>query len=198
MGAHQNPKRTSWEKLSGATVLFVHDGREHLSALEDLVSHQRISFNRVRNCQEAREALDGPVPIVIFTDTKLLDGTFEDILAFAAKAREAVSVLVASEIGNIRLYEDAMERGAFDFLTPNVELWQFQSIFASAVRDAQDRRAQVSIRQRLCAAPALPGPVRLGTRPVTAASRNPDHTAQGMNDLASQSHTPRLARHINV
>src|SRR5579863_6309693 len=38
----------------------------------------------------------------------------------AAKARQAVNFLVASEIGNIRLHEEAMEHGAFDFLTPNI------------------------------------------------------------------------------
>jgi len=84
----------------------------------------------------------------VFTDTKLPDGTFEDILGLAAKARQAVNVLVASEVGNIRLYEDAMEHGAFDFLTPNIEPRQFRSVFASASRDAQERRAKAAVRAR--------------------------------------------------
>ena len=57
---------------------------------------------------------------------------------------------MASEVGNIRLYEDAMEQGAFDFLTPNIESRQFRFVFASASRDAQQRRAKAAVRTRSC------------------------------------------------
>ena len=143
MESSQGPNGDLQGRASGPTVLFVHDGREHIAALEDSLRLQRVGFTRVRNCQEAHEALEaGPVPLVVFTDTKLPDGTFEDILVLTAKARQAVNVLVASEVGNIRLYEEAMEQGAFDFLTPNIESRQFRSVFASASSEAQERRAR--------------------------------------------------------
>jgi CheY-like chemotaxis protein len=88
MESSQGPEGDPKGRASEPTVLFVHDGRGHLTALEDSLRLQRVSFNRVRNCQQALEALEGgPVPLVVFTDTKLPDGTFEDILGLAAKAR---------------------------------------------------------------------------------------------------------------
>ena len=151
MKSSQGPEGGPQGRATGPTVLFVHDGREHLAALEDSLRRQRVGFSRVRNCEEAHEALEAsPVPLVVFTDTKLPDGTFEDILGLAAKARQAVNVLVASEVGNIRLYEEAMEQGAFDFLMPNIESRQFRSVFASASSDAQERRAKAAVRARSC------------------------------------------------
>jgi len=145
MEALQGPEAKPQGRDSGPNVLFVHDGREHLVALERSLRVQGVGFNRVRDCQEALEALEGgPVPLVVFTDTRLPDGTFEDILGLAAKARQAVSVLVASEVGNIRLYQEAIEHGAFDFLTPNIESRQFRFVFASASSDAQERRAKAT------------------------------------------------------
>jgi hypothetical protein len=79
----QGPESGPQGRASGPTVLFVHDGREHLAALEDSLRLQRVGFNRVRNCREAHAALERPsVPLVVFTDTKFPDGTFEDSWAW--------------------------------------------------------------------------------------------------------------------
>ena len=103
--------RDLWGTVSGVTLLFVHDDRERLAALQDTLTIQRISFNRVRHYQEALEALDaGPDRWWSLRKPNSPTARLADILHLAAKARQAVSVRLALEIGNVRLYEDAMER----------------------------------------------------------------------------------------
>jgi len=125
------------------TVLFVHEQAQHLARYEECLRIRNVQVAHVRNCQEASQALqqDSP-PLLVFTDTRLSDGTFRDVLEVAAKAEKFVNVLVASKIGNITLYMEAMECGAFDFLTPNLELRRFPSILVSATADALDKRSR--------------------------------------------------------
>jgi DNA-binding NtrC family response regulator len=127
------------------TALFIHDHSEHLARYEECLKLRKAEVAHVRNCQEASEALQqGSVPLLIFTDTRLSDGSFKDILELAAKAEKFVNVLVVSKIGNITLYMEAMELGAFDFLTPNLELSRFPSILLSATADTIDKRSRQS------------------------------------------------------
>ena len=127
------------------TALFVHDHGEHLARFEESLKLHKVKLTHARNCQEASQALQqGSPPLLIFTDTRLSDGMFQDILELAAKAEKFANVLVVSKVGNITLYMEAMECGAFDFLTPNIELWRFPSIFLSAAADAMDKRSRQS------------------------------------------------------
>jgi len=79
-------------------------------------------------------------PLVIFTDTKLPDGTWQDALALGLKAAEAVNVVVVSAIGNMSLYMEVVENGAFDFLTPNIAPGDFPSLLRAALENAVARR----------------------------------------------------------
>jgi DNA-binding NtrC family response regulator len=125
------------------TALFVHDRAEHLARYEEYLRLRNVEVVHARNCQEASEVLqqDCP-PLLVFTDTRLSDGSFKNILELAAKAEKFINVLVASKIGNITLYMEAMECGAFDFLTPNMESSRFPSILFSAAADAMDKRSR--------------------------------------------------------
>jgi DNA-binding NtrC family response regulator len=127
------------------TALFVHDHGEHLARFEEFLRLRKIEPAHARNCEEASRALqqDSP-PLLIFTDTRLADGSFRDILDMAAKAEKFVNVFVVSKLGNITVYMEAMERGAFDFLTPNMEPSRFPAILLSAASEAMDKRSQQS------------------------------------------------------
>jgi DNA-binding NtrC family response regulator len=125
------------------TALLVHDHGQHLASFAELLRRQNVELAHARNCEEASRTLQqGSPPLLIFTDTRLPDGTFKDMLELAAKAEKFVNVLVVSKIGNITLYMEAMERGAFDFLTPNMELSRFPSILQAAAADAMEKRAR--------------------------------------------------------
>jgi DNA-binding NtrC family response regulator len=141
----RSTKKCKQELGPEITVLFVHEQGQHLARYEECLRLRNVQVAHVRNCQEASQALQqDPSPLLIFTDTRLSDGTFKDILELAAKGEKFVNVLVASKLGNITLYMEAMECGAFDFLTPNLELSRFPSIVVSAAADALDKRSQQS------------------------------------------------------
>lgn len=57
---------------------------------------------------------------------------------------DTVNVLVVSRVGNMTLYLDATKRGAFDFLTPNVEPSRLRSVFLAAIADVKDKRSRQS------------------------------------------------------
>jgi len=110
---------------------LVHDHGEHLARFEESLRLHQVELTHARTCQEASQAIqqDSP-PLLIFTDTRLSDDTFQDILKLAAEAKEFVNVLVVSKVGSTTLYLEAMEHGAFDFLTPNIEPSRFPLSFS--------------------------------------------------------------------
>jgi DNA-binding NtrC family response regulator len=137
----QNEQEIAYE----ITALIVHEHGEHLARFEEYLRLHKVEVTHARNCQEASQALQqSRPPLLVFTDTKLSDGSFQDVLKLAAKAERFVNVLVASKVGNITLYMEAMEGGAFDFLTPGTESSSFHSIFLSATANALQKRSRQS------------------------------------------------------
>ena len=129
-------------RCNAISALLVHDERSHLSALGAILSEQLLAeVNHVRDCEEASIALNQRcIPYLVFTDTKLPDGSWEDILKLAATSTQAVNVFVVSRVGNIGLYTEAMMRGAFDFITPNIPPAAFVEVLRTAMEDVYRRR----------------------------------------------------------
>src|SRR5207248_2329446 len=90
-GSHDRSPAT----LDDISVLFVND-QDSLSSLERVLrEHLRLNITHVRNCKGAAEALgSGEIPHLILTDTRLPDGSWEDIMKLAADQR--VNVLIVS------------------------------------------------------------------------------------------------------
>lgn len=124
------------------SILMVHETRSYLGTLGVILSEQlRAEIRHVGDCQEASCALhERRVPHLVLTDSKLPDGSWEDILEMAATASQPVNVLVVSRIGNIGLYTDAMMRGAFDVITPNIPPTVFIRVLSNAAEDVYRRR----------------------------------------------------------
>jgi DNA-binding NtrC family response regulator len=96
---------------------------------------------QAESCARARRWLGGldPAPLV-FTDTQLPDGTWADILALAQKVAQAVNVIVVAEAVNTRLYVEAIESGAFDFLAPPFDAADLAHVVRCALDNALARR----------------------------------------------------------
>ncbi len=99
------------------SALFVYRNSDALSALQGELEQQGVHVVHVPSRAQARRQLDraNPAPLV-FTDTCLPDGTWADILGLAGKAALAVNVIVVAGAVNTRLYVEAIEGGAFDFV----------------------------------------------------------------------------------
>jgi DNA-binding NtrC family response regulator len=118
--------------------------REHLQAI---LRAQRIQTQCAYSCREVEAALaPGGAPKVIFTGPTLSDGTWREVLKLAGKAHPpAEVVLTVDEKGpyldsdEIRLYLDAMEEGAFDFMVCPFAPTDIAYVFRRAIDDLATR-----------------------------------------------------------
>ena len=100
-------------------ALFVHDQDEPMGAVKSALEGQAIQTCRARSCRAALDRLnsDNP-PRVVFTDEMLPDGIWADIVSTVASAHEPVSVIVVGQKLDLKLYAEAIQCGAFDFIAP--------------------------------------------------------------------------------
>ncbi len=85
--------------------------------------------------------LEGPVPpLLVFTDRQLPDGTWRDIVRLAESAHAPTSVIVVSRLTDVRLYVDAIEQGAYDFIVPPFEAAGLAHVVRCATAHTLDQR----------------------------------------------------------
>jgi DNA-binding NtrC family response regulator len=122
-------------------ALLVHDRPEPMGFIRRALEYEFTETVSVRSCREAQQVLPGgQPPHVIFTDARLSEGSWEDVVVLAGEAPSAVNVIVVSEVVDIALYLEAIQRGAFDFIVPPMPLPDFAYVVRSAVNNALRRR----------------------------------------------------------
>ncbi len=131
-------------------ALLVYDQDGRLGPLDLLLEGRSFRLSRARSCKEARDRLTSPSPPhLVFTDTTLPDGTWADVLDLAARAPEAVAVIVVSPQADVQLYIDVMERGACDFITSSFTVPEVAHIMRCAVESVISRREAQAPRRRV-------------------------------------------------
>jgi DNA-binding NtrC family response regulator len=124
-------------------ALLLHTQETPAAALIVALEKQLIGAERVFTCKQAAERVGGPnPPHLVFTDTKLLDGTWSDVLDLAEKASLPINVIVVSPTADIPLYIDVMERRAFDFITESFTAPELTHILRCAVDNVVSRRKE--------------------------------------------------------
>ena len=150
------------EKTSAVLLLLNPSGP--LQTLNQELQSQSVRTRQARSCEEAARllaALDPPE--VIFTDTQLPDGNWADVVQLAENASQPVNVIVVSRLVDIRLYVEALQNGAFDFIVPPFEPSELSHVLRCAV-------GNVTTRRDMQARPAqFPAP-RRGQMPLPVAS----------------------------
>jgi len=120
-------------------ALLVHDARgDHLSSL-------RRNLDKVvgvaKTCGEAAHYLQKPnPPHLVFTDTAMPDGTWQDVLKLAAKAPRPVNVIVVARDANFKMYIEAREQGAFDLIATSTSRPLVAEALEGAAADVFQRR----------------------------------------------------------
>ena len=104
------------------SALLVHARKDIFGTLKPMLESQCVVTREVRTCGEGLLSLWGKrPPHLVFTDVQLADGNWRDVISLAGKSTVPINVIVVSPQLDVNLYIDAMERGAFDFLTPPLE-----------------------------------------------------------------------------
>lgn len=100
-------------------ALFVHAQDETFHDLAQALRSLSIVVVHARNFQEAsllfkrRSEVD-----LVFAGVALPDGSWVDVLRLAQQSKSFVPVIVVSGMVDVGLYLEALEEGAFDFITP--------------------------------------------------------------------------------
>ena len=133
-----------------SAVLLLHNASDPLQALNQELRALGVRTRQARTCYEASQLLTDPEPAeIIFTQTELPDGNWQDVVHLAEHAPKAVNVIVVSRLVDIRLYVKALQNGAFDFIAPPFEPSELSHVLLCAAgnvaarRDAQNRAAQL-------------------------------------------------------
>jgi DNA-binding NtrC family response regulator len=131
-----------------------------LDTLRLALEEHAIDIRTARNCGEAALALwsDRP-PHLVFTEARLSDGNWANILTLAAKACAPVNVIVVAPERDLKCYIHAVVRGAFGFIVPPFSDPELLHIVGIAAENALSRRREAcssALRQASLAAPRPP------------------------------------------
>lgn len=123
------------------TALLVHHRNDRFYTLQLVLEALSIKVIRARSTKEAEEQLcETPCPQLVLSDTVLPDGNWMDVLDVAAKAAEPANVIIVSPMADTRLYLDAIDQGAFDFMTDSFTVPQIVHILKCAIDNVARRR----------------------------------------------------------
>lgn len=123
------------------TALLVYGRPEPMGSVRLALESQSIETQSVSTCHEANQTLWGrQPPHLVLADTQLPDGSWEDVVSLATMAPVPVNVIVVSEVVDITLYLETIQRGAFDFIVSPMSLPDFTHVVRSAVDNVLWRR----------------------------------------------------------
>ena len=123
------------------TALLVHDRPEPMGSIKQALESQEIKTQSVSTCREAHERLGGrQTPHLVLVDPRLPDGSWADVVISAGAAPSHANVIVVSDVVDMPLYLESVQRGAFDFIVPPMSIPDFNYVVRSAVDNALQRR----------------------------------------------------------
>src|SRR5574337_815067 len=128
-------------------ALLVHSEDETFNHLTRTLKSLSVRIVHARNCREASLLLKKQGAIdMVFAGTNLQDGGWDEVLDLTQESKSYLPVIVVSRMVDVKLYLDALGRGAFDFVTPPFLTSDLARILRSAIY-----KELVSVKQDLTA-----------------------------------------------
>jgi len=123
------------------STLLLHELGASLDALKLALEAQSVKLCSLRSLQEALPLLTGPnPPHLIFTQPKLPDGIWADVVSLAVKASKPVNVIVVARPANGGLYLQAITGGAFDVIVAPLTGYELTHVVRCALESVLSRR----------------------------------------------------------
>jgi CheY-like chemotaxis protein len=123
------------------SVLLLHELGESLDALKSAMESESVKVCSVRSLQEALPLVTGPnPPHLVFTQPKLPDGIWVDVVNLAKQALKPVNIIVVARPVNAGLYLQAISGGAFDFIVAPLTGYQLNHVLRCAIESVLSRR----------------------------------------------------------
>lgn len=125
-------------------ALVVHERPEPCESLKPVLRALGVDTFSVSSCNEAAHLLDQTHPHLIFTDTKLPDGTWIDAVNLVDQAPVPIAAIVVGPSKNAETFEAALNYGAFDFISPPFDSEAVSQTLAQAMSLVRARRERHS------------------------------------------------------
>jgi hypothetical protein len=123
------------------STLLLHELGGSLDVLKLALEAESMKVCSLRSFQEALPLLTGPnPPHLIFTQPKLPDGIWADVVSLAMKAPKPVNVIVVGRLANTGLYLQTITAGAFDFIVPPLTGYELTHVVRCAIENVLSRR----------------------------------------------------------
>jgi ActR/RegA family two-component response regulator len=140
------PASASGPVKEEVTALLLHRAGSSMGLLKMALESQSIQIRWLTTLQEARPLLQAAdPPHLVFTEAKLPDGTWADVVEQTLGARKAMKVIVVSRLADVSLYVDTMQGGAFDFIVPPLSANELTHVVKSAVENVLSLRRGRSV-----------------------------------------------------
>ncbi len=132
------PAHPASEEIS---TLLLHEFGDSLDALKAALEGQSVKVCSLRSLGEALPLLTGPnPPHLIFTQPKLPDAIWADVVNLAMQAPKPVNVIVVARPVNAGLYMQTITGGAFDFVVAPLTGYQLTHVLRCAIENILGRR----------------------------------------------------------
>jgi DNA-binding NtrC family response regulator len=128
------------------TALLIFYQSQPLGDIEAALARLAIRTKRAQTLAEARHVLSrvNP-PVLAFTESKLPDGNWSDVLSLSQRASAPVNVIVVGREIDTQMYASAIEIGAFDFIAPPFEAADLAHVVRCAADNALARRGAAKL-----------------------------------------------------
>ncbi len=117
-------------------VLVIDDEPDLRTLYEFSLVREGYVVHTADGVEQALEALRARRYDAVITDMRLQDGLGLDVLRFLTQAQRSERCIVITAYGSAENAVEALKSGAFDYLTKPVDLKQFRSAVAQAVRSS--------------------------------------------------------------
>lgn len=132
---------TQLPKSEEISTLLLHEPGDALDGLRLALESQSVKVCCLRTCLEALPLVTGPnPPHLIFTQPKLPDGIWVDVVTLAMRAPQTVNVIVVGRLANVELYLQTITAGAFDFIVPPLTGYELTHVVRCAIENVLSRR----------------------------------------------------------
>jgi two-component system, NtrC family, response regulator PilR len=118
-------------------VLVIDDEPDLRTLYEFSLVREGYVVHTAEGVAQALEALQNQRFDAVISDMRLQDGLGLDVLRFLSQGQRSERCVVITAYGSAENAVEALKAGAFDYLTKPVDLKQFRSVVAQAVRSSQ-------------------------------------------------------------
>jgi two-component system, NtrC family, response regulator PilR len=179
--------------LDHPKILVIDDEPDLRTLYEFSLVREGYVVHTAEGVEQALDALRHQRFDAVISDMRLQDGMGLDVLRFLAQQQRSERCVVITAFGSAENAVEALKAGAFDYLTKPVDLKQFRSVVAQAVRSSQSGGGSVLGWQ----APSNPQPSADNTPELTVErALTQAASAAPVADLAAALVPPALARMV--